>query len=231
MRIIPVLIIGWLLLPFQLQAQDLLYTLQFNGGMPVRDLQNKVGTLFFPELNLAGYYQAPFKPIEVGINLGYSIYGKQVERRNDLFASSNQDLRIRRNNNLLTFMGVFRYTFELDARVIPFIEVQMGANYFYTRYKIRETRFAEPFEQGRDFSDWVLGYRGGGGIKIPFKNPQKGYSEIRLLYHESGPVSFLRRQDTSFDPNTRTFDYHPTRSPFQLLQLGFGVVMPIYSED
>lgn len=222
----------WFLLSsIQLQAQEVSFVLQGHGSTPVRELHQKVGGLFFPELTMGLLYQLPMKPVEVGFNIGYSVYGTKVEQRSDLFPGSTDRLRIRRNNNLLTMMGVFRYTFDLDARVVPFLEVQMGANYFYTRYKIRETIFDEPFEEGRDLGNWVLAYRGGGGVKIPFKNSDAGYFELRILYHDSGPVQFLRRQDTMFNPAKNAFEYTPTRSPIHLLQLGFGVVLPIIPQN
>jgi hypothetical protein len=221
----------FLLCGIQLQAQEVSFVVQGQGGTPVRELHQKVGGLFFPELTMGFLYQPPMKPVEVGINIGYSVYGTKVEQRRDLFPGSTDQLRIRRNNNLLTMMGVFRYTFDLDARVVPFLEVQMGGNYFYTRYKIRETIFDEPFEEGRDLGQWVLAYRGGGGLKIPFKKSDLGYFEFRVLYHESGPVRFLRRQDTIFNPATSVFEYTPTRSAIHLIQFGMGIVLPIVPQN
>lgn len=199
---------------------------QANLGVPIGELRDVMQGSVFPEYTMSFYYRFPFKPIEVGFGVGYGKYGTEVEKRSDLYPGFTDELRLRRNNNLLTLMGIFRYNFESEKRIIPFIEAQIGANYFYTRYKIRETRFEEPIEDGMDFSDWVLGYRFGGGLKYPFKNRDLGHVEFKVLYHDSGPVEFLRKQDTEYRPDQGDgeFVYSPQKSVIHMIQPGIGLV-------
>jgi hypothetical protein len=208
-------------------GQDILYGFQANAGIPVRELRDNVGNIVFPEYTFIALYSLPYRPIEVGLSIGYGKYGTKLEKRTDLYPGFNDELRLRRNNNLLTLMGVFRFNPEVNWKVEPFIEAQLGANYFYTRYKIRESRFDDPLEEGMDFKAWVMAYRVGGGIKIPFKNREIGFLEFKCLYHDSGPVQFLRRQDTEFRPDQGDgeFVYSPQRSAINMVQPGIGIVL------
>jgi len=211
------------------QAQYFSAGFQANAGFPIGDLRQKTGSIIFPEYSFSTYYKFPMKPIEVGFGLGYGKYGTELEKRSDLYPGFTDRLRLRRNNNLLTFMGIFRYNFESEKRLTPFLEAQAGANYFYTRYKIRETQFEEPIEQGMDFGDWVLGYRFGGGVKIPFKNRDMGHFEFKVLYHDSAQVEFLRKQDTEYlpDQGEGEFVYSIQRSPITMIQPGIGIIFTI----
>lgn len=201
---------------------------QANLGVPVFDLSEEVGGLVFPEFNTLGIYEFPNIPIEVGLSIGYGVYNTSLEKRTDLYPGYSDELRLRRNNNLLTIMAIFRYFPEVNWKtVLPFFEIQAGANYFYTRYKIRETRFEEPIEDGGDFSDWVGALRFGGGVKIPFQNSDLGYFEFKIVYHESGKVEFLRKNDTQYFPDQGNgeFVYNPVSSPIKMIQPGIGVVI------
>lgn len=202
---------------------------QANLGVPVGDLREIMDGSVFPEYTISFYYRFPMKPIEVGFGLGYGKHGTELEKRTDLYPGFTDELRLRRNNNLMTFMGIFRYNFESEKRIIPFLEAQVGANYFYTRYKIREFQFEEPIEEGMDFSDWVLGYRFGGGFKVPFKNREMGHFEFKVLYHDSGPVDFLRKQDTEYRPDQGEgeFVYTPQRAAITMIQPGIGFIFTI----
>jgi len=75
----------------------------------------------------------------------------------------------------------------------------------------------------------VLGYRFGGGVKIPFKNRDMGYFEFKVLYHDSAQVEFLRKQDTEYlpDQGEGEFVYSIQRSPITMIQPGIGIIFTI----
>lgn len=216
----------FLLFTSALHAQDILFGFQANAGIPVRELREKVGNIVFPEYTFVTLYSFPFRPIEVGLSIGYGRYGTKLEKRTDLYPGFSDEYRLRRNNNLFTLMGVFRYNPEVSWRLQPFLEAQMGANYFYTRFKIRESRYYDPIEEGMDFDAWVMAFRFGGGIKVPFKNKELGFFEFKVLYHDSGPVDYLRRQDTEYQPDKGDgeFVYSSQRSTINMVQPGIGLV-------
>jgi hypothetical protein len=215
-------------IPFAVKSQFYGIGFQTNLGIPVSDLRAAVGGLVFPEFNTLGVYKFSSVPIEAGISIGYGIYSTSLEKRTDLYPGYTDEVRLRRNNNLLTIMSIFRFSPEVKwTSILPFIELQAGTNYFFTRYKVRESRFDETIEEGRDFSDWVGALRIGGGIKIPFQKQEMGYFEFKILYHESAKVKFLRKNDTQYlpDQGDGEFVYTPVNSEIKMIQPGIGVVI------
>lgn len=194
-------------------------------GIPLGALKEKMGNTVFPEFNFLMYSHLINSPLDLGINIGYGVYGTKLEKRRDLYTGSTDELRLRRNNNLLSIMGLIRYNFNQITYVIPFMEAQIGTNYLFTRYKISETRFSETMEEGRDFSNWVMAYRIGGGLKFPFKNKDLGHWEIKAIYQESSLANFLRKGDTIYNADSGEFEYNIQRSPINFIQPGIGVIL------
>lgn len=214
--------------PFlETNAQDFIGGFQVKTGIPIGDFKAAAAGILLPELAFWANYQIPKTPLEIGLSFGYGIYGTKLEKRDDLYVGFNDELRLRRNNNMLTMMGVFRFFPEIYGKVFPFIEAQAGGIYAYTRYKIRASIFEDVIEEDRDFSDWSRAYQLGGGVMIPFKSAQKGQLEIRLMYQNSTRLDYLTRQDTEYqyDPDGEVdgeFVYSTRRSPFTMIQPSIG---------
>jgi hypothetical protein len=205
------------------QAQFFLAGGHFNGSVPVGKLKQETGSLFFPTISGIFLYEFQTAPLQVGLELGYGIYGSKLERRTDLYPGFSDELRLRRNNNLATGMAVIRYLPAVNTKLTPFIEAQFGANYLYTRYKIRETILAEDtIESGKDFEDWALAYRIGGGIQIPLDDFLR--LEIRATIQDGNSVRFLQRGDVSYLPDEGIFDYNFRRSPLQYMSFSIGLI-------
>lgn len=128
----------------------------FNGGFSQGKLKDETNGLFIPTLSGIFLYEARTAPVQVGFELGYGIYGSKLEKRKDYYQGFNDELRLRRNNNILTGMAVMRYQTNPLGKTHHFIEAKFGANYLYTRYKIRETMFSEEaLESDKDFENWT----------------------------------------------------------------------------
>jgi hypothetical protein len=56
-----------------------------------------------------------------------------------------------------------------------------------------------------------------------------GHFEFKVLYHDSGPVDFLRKQDTKYlpDQGEGEFVYTPQRSAITMVQPGIGFIFTI----
>ncbi|WP_291787179.1 hypothetical protein, partial [Cecembia sp.] len=194
-------------------------------GIPLNKLKESAEGIFFPEYTFMLYYPLQNSPVDLGLNIGIGTYQTKLEKRRDLYQGYNDEMRLRRNKNLLSLMGFIRYNFNQEAKFIPFLEAQLGTNYFYTRYKIKESWDSVPIEEGRDQSNWVMAYRIGGGLKFSFKNREKGHWEFKALYHESTPAKFLRKQDTLFNPDKGDGDLNTTYSEalFIFFSQGLGL--------
>jgi len=209
-----------------LKAQFFIGGVHFNGGFPVSKLKQEVDKLFFPTLSGILLYEFYNQPFQVGLELGYGIYGTKLEKRNDLYPGYSGINRIRRNNNYTSGMAVFRYLPTMSSKLTPFIEIQIGANYLYSRFKIRPSIFEEVIEVGKDMEDWSFGYKVGGGLQIPIPGMDGGKLELRLNYQDGNSIRFLTKTDVDYLPNKGSgeFEYNPRQSPLQLITASVGIV-------
>lgn len=217
-----------LFFPVFLNAQNWGMGFEAGVGLPTGNLKEASSGTVFPELSTSLIYEFWNLPIDLGLSVGYGMYGTKLEKRTDLYRGFSDELRLRRNNNLLSIMGMFRYLPEVDWKLKPFIELQGGTNYLYTRYKIRESRFEEPIEEDRDLANWIGAFRLGGGLKIPFKTPDDGFFQLKIMYQDTRRVEFLLKEGTKFDPEPKgggTFSYQPVRSVLTWIQPSIGVVL------
>ncbi|MGY6560178.1 MAG: hypothetical protein ACXIT9_12940 [Nitritalea sp.] len=211
-----------------LLGQDFLVHMESRVGFATGELQREAAGLVMPELSVGVLYQLPELPLELGLRIGYSLYGSKLEERNDLFVNQLEDLRLRRLNYTWNYMGVFRFFPQVYGKVFPFVEVNAGFVRIASSYAIRETAFDEPFERQRDFGTWTQAFQGGGGLMVPFKDPTIGNIEIKLLYQNTARTDFLRRGDVLFIPDPEgeangIFDYNIRRSALQLFVPTIGV--------
>ncbi|RAI85739.1 hypothetical protein [Algoriphagus yeomjeoni] len=210
-----------------LHAQFFIAGGHLNGGLPVSKLKKEVDKTFFPTLSGILLYELYNQPIQLGLEVAYGIYGTKVEKRNDLYPGYTDEFRLRRNNNYTSGMAVFRYLPSLTSKVTPFIEIQAGANYLYSRFKIRASIFEEVFEAGKDMQDWAFAYKIGGGVQFPLPGIDGGKLELRVTYQDGGTMRFLTRGDTNYLPNKGDgeFEYKPRNSPLQLINASVGIVV------
>ncbi len=204
-------------------AQFFLAGGHFNCSIPVGKLKEETGSLFFPTISGIFLHEFQSAPIQIGLELGYGIYGSKVERRTDLYPGFSDELRLRRNNNLATGMAVIRFLPAVNTKITPFFEAQMGVNYLYTRYKIRETILAEEsIESDKDFEDWALAYRIGGGLQFPIDEFLK--LEFRATFQDGNSVRFLQKGDVTYLPDEGIFEYNIRRSPLQYMTFSVGLI-------
>lgn len=221
------LILLFLGITTSLQAQFFIAGGHFNGGVPVSKLEQEVDKTFFPTLSGILLYEFYAQPIQVGLELSYGVYGTKVEVRNDFYPGYTDDYRLRRNNNYTSGMAVFRFLPSLTSKLTPFIEIQAGANYLYSRFKIRPSIFEEVVEAGRDMQDWAFAYKIGGGVQFPLPGIEGGKLELRINYQDGGSMRFLTKGDTNYlpDKGDGEFDYNPRNSPLQLINASVGIVV------
>lgn len=210
-----------------LKAQFFIAGGHLNGGVPVSKLKQEVEKTFFPTISGIVLYEFYAQPFQVGLEFSYGIYGTKVEERNDLYPGFTDEFRIRRNNNYMSGMAVFRYLPSMTSKLTPFIEIQVGANYLYSRFKIRPSIFEDVVEAGKDMEDWSFGYKVGGGLQIPIPGMDGGKLELRLNYQDGNSMQFLTRGDTQYLPNKGDgeFEYNPRQSPLQLITASLGIVV------
>jgi hypothetical protein len=200
----------------------------FNGGFAQGKLKDETNGLFIPTISGIFLHEAQAIPIQVGFELGYGIYGSKLEKRTDYYQGFNDELRLRRNNNVLTGMAVIRYQTNPLGNFRHFIEAKFGANYLYTRFKIRDSIVSdEVIESGKDHESWTLAYSFGTGIQIPIPSNPGLFLEIKGNYQTGNSLRFLTKEDVTYVPQSGgggTFDYHFRRAPMENLVFSVGLV-------
>lgn len=213
-------------LTFTANAQFFLAGGHFNGSTTVGQLKQEAGSIFFPSISGFMLYEFRNAPLQVGLDFGYGIYGSKLEKRTDLFPGFQDELRLRRNNNLITGMVTMRYLPLINAKYTPFLEAQFGANYLYTRYKIRASIDEEAFEAATEHTEWAIAYRIGAGIQIPLSFLDESTKlEFKTTYQNSNGIRFLTKGDVTYLPDEGVFDYNFQRGALQLLTFSVGIVV------
>ena len=222
--------IGAWLLPIFGWAQDLSMGFIGRTNFTLNRFNESLDRIIIPELTFLGLYRLPYlQPLDIGLSLGYSLYGTDLEKREDLFPDSSETLRLRKYHNLWNLKTHLRFYPSRSIHFPLFFEVQGGAVNINTRYAIRDGALDEPIETDGILRDWVVGYGAGLGYKIPHKkDPSRGHMEIRLLYHDSAFAKFLKKGQAQFDPDLGEFGefvYQPHRAPLTVLELSIGFFM------
>jgi len=208
------------------QAQFFLAGAHFNGSSSVGKLKSEAGSVFFPTLSGFMLYEFEQAPIQIGLDLGYGLYGSKLEKRTDLYAGFSDELRLRRNNHLATGFITMRYLPLVQAKFTPFLEAQFGANYLFTNYLIRATIEDQPIEKDVDHRDWSIAYRVGAGIQIPLPFlDERTKMEFKTTYQTSNSIRFLTKGDVTYLPDEGVFDYNFRRGPLEFLTFSIGIVV------
>lgn len=221
------LILFFLISSTSLKAQFFIGGVHLNGGFPTSKLKSEVDRVMFPSISGIVLYEFYNQPFQAGFELGYGVYGSKLEKRDDLYPGFNDEFRLRRNNNYLSGMAVFRFLPSTSSKLTPYLEIQVGANYLYSRFKIRPSLFEEKVEVGKDMEDWGLGYKVGGGLLIPIPGSEFIKLDFRINYQDGESMRFLTKGDTEYIPTKGNgeFEYHTRYSPLQLINASIGVVV------
>lgn len=219
----------FLLIGLTTQAQFFIAGGHFNGGLANGRLKQETEGLFFPTFSGIILHEAQTAPVQLGIELGYGVYGSKMERRTDLYEGFSDELRLRRNNNIAMGMVILRYLPNPQGKVTPFFEAKFGANYLYTRYKIRESILSEEtLEAGKDLENWALTYGFGTGVQVPIPSSPGLVLEFKANYQTGPTTEFLTKGDATFDPLPNgggTFDYQVRRSPLEMVTFSVGFLV------
>jgi hypothetical protein len=214
--------------PILSPGQELYFGVEARTNLPLHNFKQKLQANTFPEIAVFGLYKIPELPIAAGLSVGYGMYGRLLEKRSDLYEGSTETLRLRRNNNLLSIKGHYRFYTPWVKNEKLFVDAQLGVNHLYTRYLIRETLLSETLEEGLDHASWTMAYGLGLGYKLPVAIKNKGtHLEVKAMYHTSNPVRFLPRGavDTTKNPGEdAVFNYKTQKASLEMFQIAVAIV-------
>lgn len=159
--------------------------------------------------------------IQVGLDVGYSLYGRNEQRKTltaelvaydnngnqILIDQINMPLRMVVNNNIFHTHVISRFIAPIPY-VRPYVDIMGGFKYIYTRTKIYDESDDGRYSGGNNSSnnnndrlitaknqasDFAWSYGGGAGLLITLGVANL---ELRALYLMSGEVSYYDSEDT-----------------------------------
>ncbi|PIQ47447.1 MAG: hypothetical protein COW03_15080 [Cytophagales bacterium CG12_big_fil_rev_8_21_14_0_65_40_12] len=145
------------------QAQSTL-GFNLNGFLPIGELKKDSPEIWGGGFSLDIAVKLKDSPIHVGGRFDVTRYGSEV--REGFHGPDLGDIRVRRNNELLGFLGFARVKPLISGNFQPYVDFLGGFNYIFTRSHYRDSAVDEPFDSFIDINDFVLSYGAGGGLEI-----------------------------------------------------------------
>jgi hypothetical protein len=134
-----------------------------------------------------------------------------------------------------------RYTFTNSAKLMPYIQGQLGYRSIYTKAKVRDRSISYTDDEGdlqsriiesdKKLKDIVFSGGLGAGIHIPFKDSGWGL-DLNVTYLLGSNAKYLVSEDVenwelrngSENPKNLGFEFTPNESQTNMILYNFGVV-------
>ena len=133
-------------------------------GIPMGTFGDNVDNTALGGSFFIGYHLSN-KPVIIGADLEFLRYGKEC--RTELLSQDIPDLPVKvTNRNEMLLAHLLLRIQPNSGEIVPYFDSLIGFNYLYTRTSLKGDRRYYDVISTTNFSDWVLSYGLGGGIKI-----------------------------------------------------------------
>ena len=160
-------------------------------------------------------------------DLGFLIYGHERQR---LCFGGQVGCRIEvdlNTTNSIAFGGLGPEVVLATGAVQPYLNGSVGFSWFATTSSISGSEDFDDFANTTNFSDAVLAWRYGGGLRIRVADGRRPvWIDLGLERHENGVAEYLTRGDIQDNPDG-SITVFPTRSEADLLAFRLGVTIGI----
>jgi hypothetical protein len=114
-----------------------------------------------------------------------------------------------------------------NGPIEPYLYASFGFTYFVTSTSLRGTNDLESFASSTNFSDGMLAWRGGGGLRMRLSSGRTPVSlDVGLERHQNGVAEFLTKGDIIDHPDG-SITVLPNRSEANLVTFRMGVSVGI----
>lgn len=157
-------------------------------------------------------------------DFGFLVYG--WERQDHCFSlpiGCRIDLDLNTTNNIL-FGGLGPEIALATGAVEPYVHGTVGFSYFFTTSSLSgDGYYRDDFGTTTNYSDAVLAWRAGGGIRVRLTDGRKPVSlDLGLERHENGVADFLTKGDIQDHPDG-SITVFPNRSEANLVTFRLGI--------
>ncbi|MGK0488688.1 MAG: hypothetical protein ACJAXB_001873 [Candidatus Endobugula sp.] len=196
-----------------------------NGFIPVGELKKDSPEIWGGGFSVDFAAQMKDSPIHLGGLMSVTRYGSEV-RKGD-HGPNLRDVRVRRNNELISMLGFIRLKPTVSGSFQPYADFLTGFSYIFTRAHYRDNSLNEPFDSVMDINDFVFNYGAGGGIEI-FIDEYISF-DISLRALRSSRANYLTSESVAYDIDNEVYHMEIRRSRFNHVTIGFGIKI-LFSE-
>lgn len=160
-------------------------------------------------------------------DLGFVIYG---DEHRSVCYGGNVGCRIdldMNTTNSIVYGGVGPELVLATGSLEPYVYASFGFSYFVTRTSLRGSNDIESFASSTNYSDGMLAWRGGGGLRMRLSSGRTPVSlDLGAERHQNGVAEFLTKGDIIDNPDG-SITVFPNRSEANLVTFRLGVTIGI----
>lgn len=198
-------------------------------GLPQGEFKEKVDRLGYG-IQLHGTLWSPGKlrPVTIGMNIGYLIYGEERERRRFSLTIPDVTVDVSRTNSIFNFHLLVQIS-PFSGTWRPYLEVLGGGAYISTSTSIEsEWDFANDIATSTNFDDFTWSYGSGAGLLIKIGEAlgdiSSLYLDLKGRYLFGTKAEYLAEGSITIDERNGNVYYDVLKSTTDLVTIHLGVV-------
>jgi len=199
-------------------------------GLPQGEFKEKIDRLGYG-FNVQGtlWEMSPDRPVTIGANLGYLIYGEESERRSLWADIPGAYVDVNRTNSLVDFHLMFQVS-PFSGPIRPYVEGLFGGAYLFTQTSVESDWSDENLFESTNFDDFTWNYGFGGGFLIALVSDPTGvaslFLDLKVRYKYGTEAEYLK--EGSIDIINGDLYYDVQKSKTDLMTIHIGVTAAIF---
>ncbi len=195
-------------------------------GIPQGEFKAKVNNLGYG-IQLQGTIFSPsaLRPITIGLNAGYMIYGDETSSRPLSETIPDVYVNVNRTNNIANLHLLFQVS-PFMGNVRPYCEGLFGAAYLFTTTKVESENSGTGVFESTNFDDFTWSYGFGGGLLIKLKENLGSvntlFLDIKARYIFGTEAEYLKEGSVRIINGHAVYDV--LKSKTDLLTISIGAV-------
>jgi hypothetical protein len=207
----------------------------FMIGSPQGEFRNNVDRLGYGfQLHGTLWTATKERPITIGVDFGYMIYG-HVTERNPWVGFPGVYLNLERSNNIASGHVLFQLCpFSGDVR--PYIEGLFGGAYIYTESSIKSENYSETIASSTNYDDFTWNYGGGAGLLVNIGKNMGSvdnlFLDFKVRYLYGSTAEYLTEESVFVDQRGNTyFVAQKSKTDFLIFHLGVVASFDFYGSE
>jgi hypothetical protein len=200
----------------------------FMIGLPQGDFKTNINHAGYG-FQIHGTLWSPSKerPITLGLNGGYLIYGMKTERRPFSLTIPDVWVDVTRTNSIANLQLLVQIN-PFGGTVQPYVEALFGGAYLFTTTEIKSNYLSQHIASTTNYDDFTWSYGGGCGLLIQLTKElgevSTLYLDLKARYMYGTEAEYLTENGVVINPANSQVSYFPKKSKTDLFSIHVGVV-------